>query len=84
MPPSLEALEQRLLERRQDSRDVIARRMEDAVDQISHKDEFDVIIVNDDFETALTELADVLDRLVDLNTSVMVDNNQVMGNSQAR
>lgn len=84
MPPSLEALEQRLLERGQDSRDVIARRMKDAADQIGHKDEFDVIIVNDNFETALAELADILDRLVDLNTSAMVGDNRVMSSSQSR
>ncbi len=82
MPPSLQALEQRLLERRQDSRDVIARRMEDAADQIDHKDEFDVIIVNDHFEAALMELSNVLDQLADLNTSVMVDDDRVMSHSQ--
>ncbi len=83
MPPSLEALEQRLLERGQDSRDVIARRMKDAADQISHKNEFDVIIVNENFETALTELADVLDQLTDLNTSVRADDVRVMSHSQS-
>lgn len=83
MPPSLEALERRLLERGQDSRDVIARRMKDAADQIGHKDEFDVIIVNDNFEAALTELENVLDRLTDLNTSVPVDDNRIMSHSQS-
>ncbi len=83
MPPSLEALERRLLERGQDSREVIARRMEDAADQIGHKDEFDVIIVNDHFETALTALENVLDQLTDLNTSVMVDENRLMSHSQS-
>lgn len=63
MPPSLEALEQRLKERGQDSRDAIARRMKDATNVIGHKDEFDVIIVNDNFERAFTELENVLNRL---------------------
>ena len=80
MPPSLEALERRLLERGQDGEGVIARRMEDAADQISHKDEFDIIIVNDNFENALTELADILGRLANLNTSGMTGDSQVMNN----
>ena len=63
MPPSVEALEQRLRERRQDSEQVIQRRMEEAANEISHKDEFDVIIVNDDFDNALAQLGQVLDDL---------------------
>jgi len=49
MPPSLEALEQRLRDRGQDSENVIANRMQAARSEISHKDEFDQIIVNDDW-----------------------------------
>ena len=63
MPPSVEALEQRLRERKQDSEQVIQRRMEEAANEISHKDEFDVIIVNDDFDNALAQLGQVLDDL---------------------
>ena len=63
MPPSIEELEKRLRERKRDSEETIARRMQDAENQISHKDEFDVIIVNDDFHRALDELETVLDRL---------------------
>lgn len=37
--------------------------MKEAKDQIAHKDEFDVIIVNDDFDTALAELESVLNNL---------------------
>jgi len=63
MPPSIEALEQRLQQRKQDSTEVIARRMRDAKNEMSHKDEFDIIIINDHFDTALTELGSVLDSL---------------------
>ena len=63
MPPSVEALENRLRERKQDSEEVIQRRMRDAQNEMSHKDEFDVIIVNDDFDTALDELERELDSL---------------------
>lgn len=63
MPPSVEALEQRLKQRKQDTVDVIARRMKDAKNEMSHKDEFDIIIINDHFDTALAELGAVLDSL---------------------
>ncbi|OKH27750.1 guanylate kinase [Chroogloeocystis siderophila] len=53
MPPSLAELEHRLRGRGQDSPDAIARRLQRAKDEISAADEFDIQIVNDDFETAL-------------------------------
>jgi guanylate kinase len=63
MPPSVAALEQRLRQRRQDSEDVIERRMQEAATEMSHRDEFDVIIINDDFDNALAQLGQVLDDL---------------------
>ncbi len=57
LPPSRAALEQRLRGRGQDSDEVIARRMRDAVAEISHYDEYDYLIVNDDFAAALDELS---------------------------
>jgi len=63
MPPSTEALEKRLRERRQDSEEVIARRMQDAANEMSHKDEFDIIITNDDFENTADKLERVLEKL---------------------
>ncbi len=63
MPPSLEALEQRLRDRGQDSDEVIARRMQEARNEISHREEFDLIIVNDDFDEALAQLNATLDKL---------------------
>lgn len=56
IPPSLEALQQRLTKRGQDDEAVIRRRMRDARAEISHWDEFDYLIVNDDFDRALDEL----------------------------
>lgn len=56
IPPSLEALQQRLTKRGQDDEAVIRRRMRDARAEISHWDEFDYLIVNDDFDQALDEL----------------------------
>ena len=63
MPPSIEALEKRLQQRQQDSPGVIARRMKEAKNEISHKDEFDLIIINDNFDNALAELESALDSL---------------------
>ncbi len=63
MPPSLEALEQRLRDRGQDSEEVIAHRMQAARSEISHSNEFDKIIVNDDFEQALAQLTAAVDGL---------------------
>lgn len=57
LPPSRQALEERLQGRGQDSDEIIARRMRDAVSEIEHYDEFDYLVVNDDFDTALDELA---------------------------
>lgn len=56
LPPSRKALEERLQGRGQDSDEVIARRMQDAVSEIAHYDEFDFLVVNDDFNEALEEL----------------------------
>jgi len=56
LPPSRAALEERLKGRGQDSDEVIARRMRDAVSEIEHYEEFDFLVVNDDFELALAEL----------------------------
>ncbi|XGA80023.1 guanylate kinase [Halomonas sp. CH40] len=56
MPPSLHELENRLASRGTDEHAVIARRMRDAVSEMSHYDEYDYLVVNDDFTTALEEL----------------------------
>ena len=56
LPPSLEALEQRLIGRGQDSEEVIARRMAAAREDMSHVAEFDYVIINDNLNEALREL----------------------------
>jgi len=60
LPPSIEALQQRLSGRGQDSDETIARRMRDAQSEMSHYGEFDYLIVNDDFDNALQELRAVV------------------------
>lgn len=56
LPPSLDALESRLKGRKQDSAEVIARRLQAAREDISHVSEFDYVIINDKLETALQQL----------------------------
>jgi guanylate kinase len=56
LPPSRETLEQRLRGRQTDNDEVIARRLRDSIADMSHWEEFDYVVVNDDFERATVEL----------------------------
>jgi guanylate kinase len=60
LPPSLQILRKRLARRGQDSEETIKRRMKDARAEISHCDEFDFMIVNDDFDLALVDLQSII------------------------
>ena len=60
LPPSRQTLEERLSARGQDDTEVIARRMTQAIEEISHYEEFDYLIINDNFESALQELQAVI------------------------
>lgn len=60
LPPSKAELTNRLRGRGQDSDEVIARRMRDAESEMSHYHEFDHIVLNDDFELALSELSAIV------------------------
>ena len=60
LPPSIEVLRQRLQNRGQDNEEIIARRMRDAVTEMSHYPEFDYLIVNDDFNLALNQLKSII------------------------
>jgi guanylate kinase len=60
LPPSFEALMQRLNTRGQDPADVIARRLSNAREEIAHVTDFDYVIINNDFRTAASELQDVV------------------------
>lgn len=60
LPPSREALMRRLQGRGQDSPEVIHRRMNEADEELSHWNEFDYLVVNDDFDTALADLEAII------------------------
>lgn len=60
LPPSFEALLQRLNSRAQDAPEVIAQRLANARDEISHVGEFDYVIINGEFGVAANELQAVV------------------------
>jgi len=60
LPPSFEALLQRLNARGQDPAETIARRLANARVEIAHVTDFDYVIINRDFQTAATDLQDVV------------------------
>ena len=61
LPPSREELERRLIGRGQDSAEVIKGRMEKAIAEMVHYDEYDYVIINEDFEQALFQLRAVIE-----------------------
>lgn len=63
LPPSKAELENRLRNRAQDSDEIITRRMRDAKSEISHYGEFDFVILNDEFDSALQELTTIFSNL---------------------
>lgn len=63
LPPSVEELERRLNKRGQDSAEVIAVRLANAREEISHVGEFDYVIINDKFDEALQDLRAIIQAL---------------------
>ncbi len=60
LPPSYHALETRLIERGGDDSPTIQRRMCDAINELAHYDEYEYLVINDDFAQALSELQGIL------------------------
>ena len=60
LPPSLDALEQRLQRRAQDSPEVVAQRMSRAADEMSHHGEYDYVVVNTALEKAVEDVRAIL------------------------
>ncbi|GLX78374.1 guanylate kinase [Thalassotalea insulae] len=76
-PPSKQELENRLTSRGQDSEQVIKERMAQAKAECSHYQEFDYIIVNDDFDQALADLTTIVNNQR-LKRSQQVQNHQLL------
>ena len=60
LPPSLESLDQRLVKRGQDDPSTITRRLAAAREEIRHCGEFDYVIINQDFASAVDDLAAIV------------------------
>jgi len=60
LPPSKSTLRSRLKKRGEDADDVIEKRLAEARKEIAHHDEFDYLVVNDDFDNALGELSAII------------------------
>ncbi|MBH0060767.1 MULTISPECIES: guanylate kinase [Pseudoalteromonas] len=80
LPPSKEELEQRLNNRGQDSAEIIASRMAKAQSETSHYNEYDFVIVNDDFESALADI-EIIVMAQRLTLKAQEDRHQVLLNS---
>jgi guanylate kinase len=61
LPPSRNALEERLKGRSTDSDEVIQRRLRDAAEDLGHWSEFDYVVINDRFERAIEDLRDIVE-----------------------
>jgi guanylate kinase len=60
LPPSREALRERLESRGQDDEQTISNRMQEAVSEMQHYSEFDYVVVNDNFNSALADLQAII------------------------
>jgi guanylate kinase len=60
LPPSLASLEERLVRRGQDDKDTIARRLDAAREEMRHCDQFDYVIINQDFASAVDDLSAIV------------------------
>ena len=60
LPPSIKALQERLMKRAQDSSETVKDRMTKSIGEIMHWKEYDYVIVNNDFEQTLTEVKSII------------------------
>jgi guanylate kinase len=79
LPPSFEALLQRLNSRAQDTPEVIARRLANAREEIAHVTDFDYVIINSEFRVAAADLQDIV-RAGRLRTQRQLDRHAALFN----
>ena len=60
LPPDIKTLRKRLLNRKKDALKIIEQRMSAALNEISHYEEFEFVIINDDFEETISKLNDII------------------------
>jgi guanylate kinase len=61
LPPSKQELERRLRARAQDPEEVVQKRMEKARDEISHTDEYDFVLINDDLNATYNKIRSIIE-----------------------
>jgi len=83
LPPSYQALEIRLTGRGEDDSTSIQRRMRDAINELSHYNEYEYLVINDDFEQALSELRGILTALRENREIQQEDLSQFVANLMA-
>ena len=76
LPPSKDALLERLKNRGQDDDETISKRMDNAEREMSHYEEFDYIIINEQFDSALSDLMNIIDDFGNniKNTELLLEN----------
>lgn len=60
LPPSMEELKKRLVRRAEDSDEIIAKRLQNALEEIPHWNEYDYVVINEDLETAFQQVRSIL------------------------
>lgn len=66
-PPSIEILEQRLIDRGTEDEQTLSLRLERAREELTYADQFDQVIINDDLETAYAEVKDAVSEFMNQN-----------------
>ena len=61
LPPSVSALETRLMSRNQDSKEIVAKRMSAAVEQIGHWVDYDYVVINSDLQSSTDRVCAILE-----------------------
>ncbi|MCL4131420.1 UNVERIFIED_CONTAM: hypothetical protein GTU68_013645 [Idotea baltica] len=79
LPPSIEELERRLRCRGSDTEDVIRSRMNQAIDEMKHCNEADIIVLNDDFNAALADLTMILQGQSDSIRALDINLDELLG-----
>jgi guanylate kinase len=80
LPPSLQELERRLRARAQDSEEIVAQRMQKALQEISHYNEYDFVLINDDLENTLKNIRAIIEtkRISRQNVKELIEANNFL------
>jgi guanylate kinase len=80
LPPSLQELERRLRARAQDSEEIVAQRMQEALQEISHYNEYDFVLINDDLENSLKNIRAIIEtkRISRQNVKELIETNNFL------